>query len=57
MFSIFGGAVGANSEFRFSKKLEVPDTRDIMEDGFVVDTTELKIVFIDNGDDKVHLQI
>lgn len=28
-----------------------------MEDGFIVDTTELKVIFIDNGDDKVHLQI
>jgi hypothetical protein len=57
VFLIFGGAVGQNNEFRFFKKLEIPDTKDVLEDGFVIDTTELKVVFIDNGDDKIYLQI
>lgn len=57
VFIIFGGPVGPNNEFRFFKKLEIPDTKDVMDDGYITDTTELKLTLVDFGDDKISVQV
>lgn len=55
VFVIFGANIGKNNEFKFFKKQEIPEViREEVEGS--PDSVELKVKFIDNGDDRVFLK-
>lgn len=56
VFVIFGGPVGPSHEFKFFKKQEIPEISDNGEDAIAQDFVDIKMSFIDNGDDKVFIQ-
>jgi hypothetical protein len=56
VFLIFGAAVGPQNSFKFFKRQEIPEMEDVSEEALQNDSLELKLDFIDNGDDKVFVQ-
>jgi hypothetical protein len=55
IFVIFGANIGRNNEFKFFKKQEIPEVFRNDEENSL-DRVEMKIKFIDNGDDRVFLK-
>ena len=55
VFLIFGANIGKNYEFKFFKKQEFPEISKLGEET-LQDYVDLKMKFIDNGDDKVFVK-
>ena len=55
VFLIFGANIGKGNEFKFFKKQEIPEMFKFGEE-LMQDYVDLKIKFIDNGDDKVFVK-
>ena len=55
IFVIFGANIGRNNEFKFFKKQEIPEVFRNEEENSL-DRIEMKIKFIDNGDDRVFIK-
>jgi len=56
VFLIFGAAVGPQNSFKFFKRQEIPELEEVSEEALQNDSLDLKLDFIDNGDDKVFVQ-
>jgi hypothetical protein len=56
VFLIFGAAVGPQNSFKFFKRQEIPELEEVSEEALQNDCLDLKLDFIDNGDDKVFVQ-
>jgi hypothetical protein len=52
-FLILGAPVGASSEFKFFKKVELPDQA---EHAVESDSLDVKLRILDNGDDRVRVE-
>jgi hypothetical protein len=57
VFLIFGGPIGPNFEFKFFKKQEVPEFAEVTEDSIIHDYIDIKLKYVDNGDDKAFVQL
>lgn len=57
VFIIFGGAVGPSHEFKFFKRQEIPEINDESEDAISQDYVDIKMTYIDNGDDKIFIRM
>ena len=56
IFLLFGSAVGYNGEFKFFKKQEIPTLNDFTTEALLEDYVDIKLKYVDNGDDRVMVQ-
>lgn len=56
VFLVFGAAVGPQNSYKFFKRQEIPELEEVSEEAVQNDCLDLKLDFIDNGDDKVFVQ-
>ena len=56
IFLLFGSAVGQNGEFKFFKKQEIPTLNDFTTEALLEDYVDIKLKYVDNGDDRVMVQ-
>jgi hypothetical protein len=53
VFVVFGAALGPNADFKFLCKQEIPYADSPTLENILLDFTEIKLTFIDNGDNRV----
>lgn len=53
VFLIFGAPVGPSNEFKFFRKQEIPEINATSDEALAQDYTDVRLTFIDNGDDRV----